>query len=1070
MTAVTACEACGTEPLENARFCHSCGASLAESHAEYKQVTVLFADVVHSMDIAAAVGAERLREIMADLVDRAILVVERYGGTVDKFTGDGIMAVFGAPVALEDHAVRACFAALGIQTEAGQLAEAIQRDDRIEFLLRVGLNSGEVIAGQVASHAMGYTAVGEHVGLAQRMESVAPPGGVMLSESTSRLLQHAALMGQPETVRIKGSADPVTARRLLGMESRHAVVGRSESRLVGRRWEMAAVEANLERSIDGDGAAVALVGPAGIGKSRIVREVAASAAGRGADVFWAFCESHTSDIPFHAVSELLRAIVGLPDLAEDAVRERLRMRLEDADEEDLVLFEDLLGIRDPETPLPTIDPDARHRRLSALIKAAAIARDTPAVYIVEDAHWIDDVSDAMLTDVMTVLPQTHSMFLLTHRPEFRGSLTRVPGAQTLALAPLSSAESTALASELLGSNPSVVELAATITARAAGNPFFAEEIVRDLTERGVLSGRLGAYVCRQDVADISVPATLQATIAARIDRLDPRAKRTLCAATVIGMRFDIEQLTIMGVDAVVDELLAAELIDQVRFTGHAEYAFRHPLMRTVAYESQLKSDRAALHRRLAAAIEARDASADENAALIAEHLEAAGDVRTAYGWRMRAAAWLQGRDIGAAVASWDTAAALADRLPADDESRLAMRIAPRAMSCVNGWRIHVPIAGKRFDDLQDLCAAAGDKASVAVATTGLLGEHVMNNRLHEAIQLSSEYMALIESIGDPALTVGLSIVPIAGKILAGEMPEVLHWSDTVIELAEGDRTMGGYFVGSPLASAYAMRSTARWWLGQAGWRSDFDCAVAMARDADPLSQAMVVAYTYANAITCGVIAADDAAMRDIDEGLRSAERSADDLAVGLALYTKANALRKRDSADQERALELLAQLRERALDGRFYPWIVPVVDVCVAEVKMTRQNGHGVPPPRASVDELYANELLAYAIWGTDVLVQVLLRSGTRQRGSRGRSRDRPPICSACARRVRVSRPHSLEIESSPGPRSRRRDSLSRLRQPIPRFGDIAWFRGAHRDRRGDGGRGRYRTADRWCVKPELYH
>ena len=174
--------------------------------------------------------------------------------------------------------------------------------DGTAFGLRVGLNSGQVIAGEIGSRAMGYTAVGEHVGLAQRMESAAAPGGVMLSESTARLVQHAAVLGEPETVRIKGSDDPVPARRLLGMQTPHAAVGRGESRMVGRHWEMAAIAAILERSIEGNGAVVALVGPAGIGKSRMVREIAATAAGRGVDVFWAFCESHASDIPFHAVS------------------------------------------------------------------------------------------------------------------------------------------------------------------------------------------------------------------------------------------------------------------------------------------------------------------------------------------------------------------------------------------------------------------------------------------------------------------------------------------------------------------------------------------------------------------------------------------------------------------------------------------------------------------------------------------------------------------------------------------------------------------------------------------------
>jgi adenylate cyclase len=887
------------------------------------------------------------------------------------------VAVFSAPIALEDHAVRACFAALGIQQQAVQLAAEIQRRDRTAFRLRVGLNSGQVIAGEIASGAMGYTAVGEHVGLAQRMESVAPPGGVMLSVPTARLVQHIAVLSEPEMVRIKGSDDPVTARRLLSMETPHAVVGRVESRLVGRRWELAATEGILERSIVGDGAVVALVGPAGIGKSRMAREIAATAADRGVDVFWAFCESHASDIPFHAVGQLLRAVAGLPSLDDQSARARLRAGLDDADEQDLVLFDDLLGVRDPDTALPDIDPDARRRRLSALVRAAAIARTTPAIYILEDAHWIDDVSDAMLADFMTVIPQTHSMVLLTHRPEFHGAVTRVPGAQTLTLAPLSKSESAALAAELLGPDPSVTDLATTIAARAAGNPFFAEEIVRDLAERGVLRGRRGSYVCRPDVAEISVPATLQATIAARIDRLDPPAKHTLCAAAVIGMRFDHDLLAAMGVDPVIEELLQAELVDQVRFTGHAEYTFRHPLIRTVAYESQLKADRAALHRRLADAIESREVSVDENAALIAEHLEAAGDLRAAYGWHMRAGTRSQRRDIAAAEVSWGRAARIADMLPADDPDRLAMRIAPRTLSCANVWRIRKPVAGKRFEELQDLCAAAGDKASVAIAMAGLVSEHLIKARLAEASRLATEYMVLIESIGDPNVTVGLALFPAAVKFLTGEVAQALRWSQMVIDLAEGDRALGDYIVGSPLALAYAVRSSARSILGRAAWREDFNRAVAMARDADPISQAVVIVYTYNNATASGVIVADDAALHEIDEALQNAQRAADDIALGFALYAKANVLLHRDSAQWERGLDLLRQVHEMAADGRYYALMMPVIDARIAEVAIRRGDRGAVPLLRASVDELYSSELLGYWLWGTGVLVEALLEGGT---------------------------------------------------------------------------------------------
>ncbi|MGH3578137.1 MAG: adenylate/guanylate cyclase domain-containing protein, partial [Mycobacterium sp.] len=275
-TARVACVTCGTELRENAKFCDECGAAVSSAKpAEYKQVTVLFADVVHSMDIAAAVGAERLRAIMTELVNRSSAVVQRYGGTVDKFTGDGIMAVFGAPVALEDHAFRACLAALSIQEEVARLAVEIQRDDGVDLRLRVGLNSGQVIAGDIGSGALGYTAIGEQVGMAQRMESVAPPGGVMLSASTARLVEDAAMLAEPEMVRIKGTGDPVAACRLIATTPQQQHGRRSDPTLVGRTWELNTIAAILDEAIGGAGCVVSAVGPPGIGKSRIVRESAA---------------------------------------------------------------------------------------------------------------------------------------------------------------------------------------------------------------------------------------------------------------------------------------------------------------------------------------------------------------------------------------------------------------------------------------------------------------------------------------------------------------------------------------------------------------------------------------------------------------------------------------------------------------------------------------------------------------------------------------------------------------------------------------------------------------------------
>ncbi len=265
-------------------------------------------------------------------------------------------------------------------------------------------------------------------------------------------------------------------------------------------------------------------------------------------------------------------------------------------------------------------------------------------------------------------------------------------------------------------------------------------MVRDLAERGVLRGDRGAYISTADVAEVSVPATLQATIAARIDRLDPAAKRTLSAAAVIGSRFSRDLLETLGIDPVLSRIWWRPS-SSIRSGSpeQPEYVFHHPLIRTVAYEAQLKSDRAELHRRLAAAIEARDpASADENAALIAEHLEAAGDLHAAYGWHMRAATWATNRDIAAARLSWERAQKIADALPADDPNRTAMRIAPRTMLCGTAWRVHVNVAGDRFEELRELCTAAGDKASLAIAMAGLVMDHAYQDRMREASQLASE--------------------------------------------------------------------------------------------------------------------------------------------------------------------------------------------------------------------------------------------------------------------------------------------------------------------------------------------
>ena len=426
--------------------------------------------------------------------------------------------------------------------------------------------------------------------------------------------------------------------------------------------------------------------------------------------------------------------------------------------------------------------------------------------------------------------------------------------------------------------------------------------------------------------------------------------------------------------------MSGEFIDQIRFTGQPEYVFHHPLVRTVAYESQLKSDRAELHRRVAAAIESRDpAAAEENAALIAEHLEAAGDLPAAYGWHMRAATWATNRDITAARLSWERAQKIADALPAEDPNRAAMRIAPRTMLCGIAYRVQMNVAGDRFDELRELCTAAGDKASLAIAMAGLVADHVYHARMGEASQLASEAMALIESLGDPTLTVGLSFAAVHAKVEIGELSDVLPWSQRVIDLADGDPSKGSFIFGSPLALAYTQRAVARYSLGRPGWQDDLRHGLAMARSTDPLAYAVVVAWVYVPGLPSGVLRPDDSAMREIEDALRIAERSADDLALSNAQMALGFALVHRPTdAEHDRGRTLLTELSELFVRRGYLLGELLIINVYLARERARRgDRDEAIALMHAAVDHLLRELRPGWALLAICVLVETLIDRGT---------------------------------------------------------------------------------------------
>ena len=323
--------------------------------------------------------------------------------------------------------------------------------------------------------------------------------------------------------------------------------------------------------------------------------------------------------------------------------------------------------------------------------------------------------------------------------------------------------------------------------------------------------------------------------------------------------------------------------------------------------------------------------------MIAEHLEAAGDLHAAYGWHMRAATWATNRDIAAARLSWERARKIADALPADDPDRAAMRIAPRTMLCGIAWRVHVNVAGDRFEELRQLCTAAGDKASLAIGMAGLVIDHAYHDRIREASRLASEAMALIESLGDPTLTVGLSFPPIYAKIETAEYSDALRWTQRVIDLADGDPSKGNFIFGSPLAFALATRAVARYCLGRPGWRDDLRHGLAMARSADPVSYAAVVGFIYFAGIPNGVLRPDDSAVREIEDALRIAERSGDDFAVAIARVALGMALvHRHTAAERDRGQKLLAEVGDVFLRRGHNLGELPIVNVYVARERARR--------------------------------------------------------------------------------------------------------------------------------------
>ena len=642
-----ACPACGQPVAAGKKFCRACGASLAVPAAhgpaapraalpkhlaerilmsrsalegERKQVTVLFADLKGSMELLTERDPEEARKILDPVLMRMIEAVHRYEGTVNQVMGDGIMALFGAPLAHEDHAVRACYAALRMHEVMRQYTDELRRTQGLEVQIRVGINSGDVVVRSIGSDLhMDYTAVGQTTHLAARMEQLAPPGATRLTEPTLRLVEGFVQVRSLGLVPVKGLAEPLPIFELVGAAAARtrlqAAGARGLTKFVGRDSEMDQLRQAADQARHGHGQIVAVLGEPGVGKSRLFYEFTRSHRAADWRVLEASSVSYGKATPFLPLADLLRAYFRVDDRDDirgirakvTGVLLTLDRSLEDAVPPALWLL-DVLEAGDP---FLALDPVRRRQSAVDAVKRLLLRESAvqPLVLIFEDLHWIDAETQAVLDSLVDSLPTAAVLMAVNYRPEYRHAWGSKTYYRQLRIDPLSAAGADALLRGLLGDDRDVEPLKRLLIERTEGNPLFLEESVRTLVETGSLAGEPGSYRLTKPTDAVRVPPTVQAILAARIDRLRPELKRLLQAASVVGKDVSIgllEAIAELPADELreaLGELQAAEFLYETQLFPDLEYTFKHALTHEVAYGSMLQERRRELHAALLSAME-----------------------------------------------------------------------------------------------------------------------------------------------------------------------------------------------------------------------------------------------------------------------------------------------------------------------------------------------------------------------------------------------------------------------------------------------------------------------------------
>jgi class 3 adenylate cyclase/tetratricopeptide (TPR) repeat protein len=792
------CASCGAEVLPDKRFCGACGTPTAtpppvERYAspqgytpkhladkilttratlegERKQVTVLFADLKGSMELLADRDPEEARKLLDPVLERMMEAVHRYEGTVNQVMGDGIMALFGAPLAHEDHAVRACRAAVRMQETVGAYAEDLRRTQGLGVQIRVGLNSGEVVVRAIDNDLhMDYSAIGQTTHLAARMEQLARPGTTLLTADTLRLAEGYIEVQPRGPVPVKGLPLPVEIYELVRfgpVRSRlQAAAVRGLTPFVGREREVDKLREVRERAAAGHGQIVAVAGEPGVGKSRLLWEFAHSHRMSGWRVLECTAMSHGKTISYLPVSDMLRGYFQIDERDDERrIREKVAGKLVALDESlraALPAFFQLLDVAPEDPEWQAQDPAHRRQRTLDAVKRLLLreSQAEPLLLIFESLHWVDSETQAFLDSLVESLPTARALLLVSYRPEYQHTWGGKTYYTQFRIDPLPPASAEELLHALLGDDPGLRILKQTLIDRTEGNPFFLEECVRTLVETRALTGEAGAYRLGREVQAIQMPATVQAVLAARVDRLPIEARRLLQAAAVIGMDVPLNllhaimDLTEEALRRGLGHLQAAEFLYEVSLFPTVEYTFKHALTQDVAYSTLLQERRRQLHARIVEAIERLHADR------LAEHVE-----RLAH-HALRGEVWDKAvtylRQAGAkaaaraanreAVILFEQALVAVQHLPegrASAERAIDLRLDLRPPLLQLGQLERVLQLSREAEGLAE---KLGDDQRMARVYTYLINYHYLKGDPELAVEYGERCLRIADSVGDAGL-------------------------------------------------------------------------------------------------------------------------------------------------------------------------------------------------------------------------------------------------------------------------------------------------------------------------------